>query len=108
MLAAVYLDGGMDAARAFAMRFIPERTAQAERGHAFRDYKTNLQEIVQKSHEEILSYRLSGESGPDHDKRFTVEVLLNSNVIGSGTGRSKKEAEQLAARAALELMGQKT
>ena len=54
------------------------------------------------------SYRLSGESGPDHDKRFTVEVLLNSNVIGSGTGRSKKEAEQLAARAALELMGQKT
>ena len=108
VLAAVYLDGGMDAARAFAMRFIPERTAQAERGHAFRDYKTNLQEIVQKSHEEILSYRLSGESGPDHDKRFTVEVLLNSNVIGSGTGRSKKEAEQLAARAALELMGQKT
>lgn len=108
VLAAVYLDGGMDAARAFAMRFIPERTVQAERGHAFRDYKTNLQEIVQKSHEEILSYRLSGESGPDHDKRFTVEVLLNSNVIGSGTGRSKKEAEQLAARAALELMGQKT
>ena len=108
VLAAVYLDGGMDAARTFAMRFIPQRTVQAERGHAFRDYKTNLQEIVQKSHEEVLSYRLSGESGPDHDKRFTVEVLLNSNVIGSGTGRSKKEAEQLAARAALELMGQKT
>ena len=64
------------------------------------------QEIVQKNRQETLSYRLSDESGPDHDKRFTVQVLLNSNIFAEGVGRSKKDAEQMAARAALELMGQ--
>ena len=77
----------------------------AEQGGAFRDYKTALQEIVQKNRQETLCYRLSGESGPDHDKRFTVQVLLNRNIFAEGTGRSKKEAEQMAAKAALELMG---
>ena len=75
-------------------------------GGAFRDYKTALQEIVQKNRQETLSYQLSGESGPDHDKRFTVQVLLNSNVFAEGTGHSKKEAEQMAAKAALQLMGE--
>ena len=60
---------------------------------------------MQKSRQETLAYRLAGESGPDHDKRFTVHVLLNSNVFAKGTGRSKKDAEQMAAKAALELMG---
>ena len=69
------------------------------------DYKTTLQEIVQQNEGERLEYVLVGESGPDHNKHFVAEVHLNSNVIGKGGGRSKKEAEQQAARAALELMG---
>ena len=69
------------------------------------DYKTALQEIIQKNPEEQVTYHLVEESGPDHDKRFKVEVHLNSNVIGTGIGRSKKSAEQMAAKEALELMG---
>ena len=64
-----------------------------------------LHMLVQKNKQETLEYRLAGQSGPDHDKRFTMELLLNSNVFASGTGRSKKEAEQLAAKKALEIMG---
>lgn len=102
--AAVYLDGGMEEARRFVLRFVaPE--VENPRPKAFKDYKTVLQEIVQKNPEERLEYVLTGESGPDHNKHFTVEVHLNSNVIGKGGGKSKKEAEQQAAREALELMG---
>ena len=106
VIAACFLDGGLEAARPFIMTFLPDKVDLAETGHAFRDYKTALQEIVQKNRQETLSYRLSDESGPDHDKRFTVQVLLNSNIFAEGVGRSKKDAEQMAARAALELMGQ--
>ena len=105
LIGAIYLDGGLEAARSFIMTFLPAKVDLAEAGHAFRDYKTALQEIVQKNRQETLQYRLSGESGPDHDKRFTVQVLLNSNIFAEGIGRSKKEAEQMAARSALELMG---
>ncbi|MGN0172361.1 MAG: ribonuclease III [Acutalibacteraceae bacterium] len=104
VLAAVYLDGGMEAARAFVLPYLTAEIAAQRRRH-FKDYKTQLQEIVQQTPEEKLCYVLVGESGPDHSKRFTVEVHLNSNVIGKGTGKSKKEAEQLAAREALSLMG---
>ena len=103
---AIYLDGGLESARTFILSFLPAKVDLAEQGGAFRDYKTTLQEIVQKNRQETLSYRLSGESGPDHDKRFTVQVLLNRNIFAEGIGRSKKEAEQMAAKAALELMGQ--
>lgn len=106
LLAAIYLDGGMECARTFALRFLVPQIKAACEGKLFKDYKTTLQEIVQKNHEETLSYRLCGEEGPDHAKRFSVEVLLNSNVIGEGHGRSKKEAEQMAAKAALRLMGE--
>lgn len=106
VIGAIYLDGGLPAARAFIMTFLQKKTELAEHGGAFKDYKTQLQEIVQKNRQETLSYRLAGESGPDHDKWFTVEVLLNSNCIAKGEGRSKKEAEQMAAKKALELMGQ--
>lgn len=104
ILAAIYLDGGMDAAREFVLPFLIKEIAAQRRRH-FKDYKTQLQEIVQQTPEEKLEYALVGESGPDHSKRFTVEVHLNSNVIGKGTGKSKKEAEQLAAKEALGLMG---
>ena len=105
LIAAIYLDGGIESARAFVLPFIT-RMLENEEQLSFRDYKTALQEIVQKNPEEKLTYVLVEESGPDHDKRFVVEVHLNSNVIGRGEGRSKKNAEQMAAKEALALMGQ--
>ena len=104
VLAAVYLDGGMDIAREYVLRFIKEELSHTE-DEAFHDYKTILQEVIQRNPEERLSYVLCGESGPDHNKSFSVEVYLNSNVIGSGTGKTKKRAEQMAAKDALKLMG---
>ena len=68
------------------------------------DYKTALQELVQQKKNQVLSYTLVGESGPDHDKRFDVEVKLNGNVVGLGSGSSKKRAEQDAARVAIETL----
>lgn len=103
VIAAVYLDGGIECARKFVLRFLD---VSVETRHInFKDYKTKLQEIVQESHEETLNYVVTSVSGPDHDKRYEIEVHLNSNVIGKGTGRSKKQAEQEAAKQALELMG---
>ncbi|MBQ3069065.1 MAG: ribonuclease III [Clostridia bacterium] len=104
ILAAIYLDGGMEAATDFVLPFLIREIAAQRRRH-FKDYKTQLQEIVQQTPEEKLVYVLVGESGPDHSKRFSVEVHLNSNVIGRGRGKSKKEAEQLEAKEALKLMG---
>lgn len=102
--AAIYLDGGMKFARKFVLKFIvPEIKNPHIRN--VRDYKTDLQEIAQKSPDDIIEYVLVGESGPDHNKSFKVEVLLDNNVIGSGVGKSKKEAEQQAAKEALSLMG---
>ena len=69
------------------------------------DYKTQLQEIIQKNPEERITYTLVEERGPDHDKWFSVQVNLNSNIIGRGEGKSKKIAEQQAAKEALLLMG---
>ena len=104
LLAAIYLDGGMEQARKFVLQFIPEHL-NPKQAKGLNDYKTTLQEIIQQNPEEHLSYVLTGASGPDHDKHFSVEVHLNSNCIGKGGGRSKKEAEQMAAKEALELMG---
>ncbi len=104
VIAAIYLDGGIEHAATHILRFIvPELKSKSKK--PFKDYKTTLQEIVQKNPGEKLYYNLVSESGPDHDKHFVFEVRLNSNVIGKGGGRSKKEAEQNAAREALELMG---
>ena len=100
-----FLDGGLEPASRFILRFVREELDTGERS-AFVDYKTMLQEIVQKNPEEKVSYVLVEENGPDHDKHFVVEVRLNSNVIGRGEFRSKKGAEQLAAKEALELMGE--
>lgn len=105
VLAAIYLDGGMEAARCHVMRFVLRELAHEE-SDAVKDYKTALQQIVQRNPEENVNYILTGETGPDHDKRFTVEVHLNSNVIGTGCGKNKKQAEQMAAKQALELMGE--
>ena len=103
LLAALYLDSDMDKAREYVLGFVKD--ALKESKPSFKDYKTMLQEIIQQNREESVRYHLVGEYGPDHNKRFVVEVHLNSNVIGHGEGRSKKEAEQQAAKEALELMG---
>ncbi|MCD8353692.1 MAG: ribonuclease III [Clostridiales bacterium] len=99
VLAAVYLDGGISQARRIVQRFILSNIDQVQ--EASRDHKTYLQELVQRKSGQSLSYRLIGESGPDHNKTFTMEVLLNGVSVGSGSGRSKKEAEQMAAKAAI-------
>ncbi len=105
VLAAIYLDGGMSAAKKHIMNTVL-RDLKHHEDDSFKDYKTTLQEIIQRNPEESVSYILTDESGPDHNKLFTVEVHLNSNVIGKGSGKSKKQAEQMAARQALELMGE--
>ena len=104
VIAAIYLDGGLQAAENFVLPFLKRAAMVVPK---LNDYKTTLQEIIQKNPDEHLTYILVGESGPDHCKSFEVEVRLNSNIIGSGIGASKKAAEQDAARKALELMGVK-
>ena len=104
LIAAIYLDGGLPAAESFVLPFLKRAAMVVPK---LNDYKTTLQEIIQKNPDEHLTYFLVGESGPDHCKSFEVEVRLNSNVIGSGVGPSKKAAEQAAAEKALELMGVK-
>ena len=104
VIAALYLDGGLETAEAFVLPFLKEELSHQQQPK-FRDYKTQLQEIVQQNPGEQLSYVLRGETGPDHNKQFLVDVLVNSNVVGTGRGRSKKEAEQQAAHEALKLMG---
>ena len=101
IIAAMYLDGGIEVARTFILTKV---LAGIDAGviHHVTDYKTELQELVQRKPNQHIEYRLTGESGPDHDKRFTMAVYLNGTEIGSGVGRSKKEAEQAAAKAALE------
>ncbi len=104
VLAAIYLDGGIEPATKHVLRFVTQELENHSQ-HTFKDYKTVLQEIIQRNPEESVTYILTGESGPDHDKIFEVEVHLNSNVIGKGIGKNKKQAEQMAAKQALELMG---
>ena len=101
VIAAIYLDGGMDEARKFIMtRVLAD--AQIGEDHPSADYKTALQELVQRGGEVRISYDLVGESGPDHNKTFTFTVSVEGETIGEGSGRTKKEAEQMAARRALE------
>ena len=100
VLAAVFLDGGLEHDRDIIQRFLLDRMEQVNR--ASRDHKTYLQELVQRKSGQVLSYELIGESGPDHNKTFQMQVLLNGQPIGQGTGHSKKEAEQAAANAGIE------
>ncbi|MBQ9844671.1 MAG: ribonuclease III [Oscillospiraceae bacterium] len=99
LIGAIFLDGGIAQAKKFILRFLNDTELHLQ------DYKTLLQEIIQQNPGERLSYIVVKEEGPDHDKSFTVEVHLNSNPIGSGEGKSKKQAEQQAAKEALGLMG---
>lgn len=108
LLAAIYLDSGenFETVGKFLLPYIITEIDYVSRTGVFIDYKTALQQIVQQASGEILEYVLVGESGPDHDKQFSVEARLNSNVIGRGTARTKREAEQQAAHEALLLFGE--
>ena len=101
LIAAMYLDGGIDTAKDFIYKHLLS-DADIEQAHPVSDYKTALQELVQKKHGQSLSYETVSESGPDHNKTFTVELRLNGKIIGTGSGRTKKEAEQLAAKSGIE------
>lgn len=101
VIGAIYLDGGFTNAKEFILKFI---LTDIEHKKLFYDSKTILQEFVQGNYEEALSYRLLEESGPDHNKNFTVEARIGDRAIGSGSGRTKKAAEQEAAYQALLLL----
>ena len=101
VIAAMFLDGGMEPARAFILRHVLAGLDEGQIHHV-ADYKTELQEQIQRKADQHLRYELIGASGPDHNKRFTMAVYLNEQEIGRGDGRSKKEAEQAAAKAALD------
>ncbi len=105
-LAAVYLDMDLDTAflRVFLIALMREEIAECERTRG-GDYKTKLQQLVQQDGQEQLSYTVTAERGPDHNKTFEVDAMLGRNVVGHGIGRSKREAEQAAAKAALALFG---
>lgn len=104
VIGALFLDAGLDAARDFILPFVKEALKDWDE-EAFKDYKTALQEVVQQNPEESVEYVIVEERGPAHAREFVAEVHLNSNVIGRGVGSSKKQAEQRAAREALQLMG---
>lgn len=106
VFAAVYLDGGIAAASALIHRCLLEAEREEVVEERRRDYKTALQELVQRQADQVLAYRMVGEAGPDHAKTFQAEVLLNGKILGGGSGHSKKEAEQAAARSALEVLGE--
>ena len=105
LLAAIYLDGGFEYVKAFLLPFIKDAVEETiKKGNG--DYKSELQKLVQQTPEEILEYKLISEEGPPHDKRFTFRVFLNSNFLGEGSGKSKREAEQAAAKEALKKLGE--
>lgn len=103
IIAAIYLDSGMDEARRFVMKNVLNGVEISEQRRS-ADYKTQLQELVQRKSNQTIAYELVNESGPDHNKLFEFEVKINGVASGRGTGRTKKEAEQMAARKALEAM----
>ncbi len=103
IIAALYLDSGIDEARRFVMEKVLADVVITE-DHRSADYKTELQELVQQRPSRHISYELVDESGPDHDKRFVFTVSIDGTVAGKGEGRTKKEAEQMAARMALEAL----
>ena len=105
VIGALYIDGGMEVAKRFIMRFVHKSVEDAMAGRLIKDHKTMLQEYVQKHHMGQIAYELIGSSGPDHNKTFSMRVLVAGETAGTGEGRTKQEAGQQAARAALVEIG---
>jgi ribonuclease-3 len=106
LIAAIYLDGGLEAAEAFLRRELKDAIDEGSAQTFARDYKSALQERLQALGRPLPDYRVSGETGPDHRKTFSVEVVVDGEVLGAASGRAKKEAEQEAAREALSRLAQ--
>lgn len=108
ILGSIFLDGGIESAKKFLLRFIEKAIGDYIKEGDVKDYKSLLQQLIQQNGTgEVLEYLIVSESGPDHEKIFEIKVVLNNNMLGKGTGRSKKTAEQNAAREALALFGYK-
>lgn len=108
VIAAIYLDGGLDAARSFIIGHFRALIAQTVSVDSVQDYKTDLQEYCQRELETLPLYQIIGQRGPDHQKEFDVAVMIRGKSYGEGSGRSKKEAEQKAAKEALERLARTT
>lgn len=106
ILAAMYIDGGIEPVKKFLLPFATEEIKQILLRGNTKDYKSMLQQFVQQEHSDVLEYKLVNEYGPAHDRVFETEATLNNNVIGRGVGKSKRESEQNAAKEALILFGQ--
>ncbi|MBQ3792093.1 MAG: ribonuclease III [Clostridia bacterium] len=109
LLAAIYIDSGyrLENVASFVLPFAEKYIDQTEKSkHTFVDAKTALQQLIQESEGDLLEYVVVSEEGPDHDKHFEIEARLNNNVVGKGSGHSKREAEQAAAAEALLLFGE--
>ena len=104
IIAAIYLDAGTEKAKAMIDKYILSQF-KTDRKFVNHDWKTELQELIQRESGHVLAYKLTGESGPDHNKVFTVDVTVDGKTAGTGSGHSKKEAEQAAARSALNAIG---
>ncbi|MGL5513991.1 MAG: ribonuclease III [Sporomusa sp.] len=105
IIGAVYLDSGFRSAARYVLNQLKAELKLVEKGDYFKDYKTWLQEVVQKNNDSKIAYEVINEQGPDHDKSFEVAVFINGERSGSGWGKSKKEAEQQSARRALVKLG---
>jgi len=101
LLGAIYLDRGMEKAKEFIEKVLNDALHQAEKGFLIQDFKSQLQQELQKEGPRAISYQLVAQDGPPHDRTFSVEVWVDGTFLGAGTGKSKKEAEQTAAKAAL-------
>lgn len=107
VIAAIYLDGGIEKAREWVLDLMIKDIEEAIRGNCVHDYKTRLQECIQKKKNAVIEYELVKEEGMDHDKTFTMQVKINGKSKGTGVGKNKKEAAQRAAKEALESMKKK-
>lgn len=107
VVAAMYLDGGMERVSAWIIGHLEDSIQLAASGRAAKDYKTELQELVQKGERGKVTYSVIGEEGPDHAKTFTVQVSVDGKVMAQGKGTSKKDAEQVAAGAAISLLSKR-
>lgn len=101
IIGAIYLDGGYESSKKFILANLTDEINSSIKGRGIKDYKTLLQEKLQKNGEVKIIYQIIAEQGPDHDKNFTATVTCNGTLLGEGNGKTKKEAEQLAAKVAL-------
>lgn len=104
LIGAIYIDGGFETAKSFILKYMEDIIKSCVEGKLFYDFKTQLQELVQQNGEQHILYNVVNESGPDHNKTFVTEVSINGSIVGKGTGHSKKESEQNAAKDALKML----